>query len=83
MIVVEDLKCDSYNPSSKNTLAMLMILPRYASLLMIYLRWLQESLSGLGADELLHLAMAFMNSSFENGGHSLNDLLEISSRILT
>ena len=82
-IVIEDLKYDSHKPSSKHALAILIIFPRHASLLMIYLRWLQDSLSGSGADKLLHLLMAFVNSPFENGGYSSDGLSEISSEIST
>ena len=83
IIIIEDLKCDSHQPILKHALAIFMILPRQTSLLIINLRWHQESLSGPGADKLLQLAMVFMNTFLEKGGHSLADLSWISSRILT
>ena len=82
MIIVDDLKYASHKPSSKHMLAILIILPRHALLLMIYLRWDYNSLLDPGADELLHLVMAFINSSLENGGHSFRALSENSLRIL-
>jgi len=48
---------------------------------MIHLRWHYKSLSGLGADELLYLAIAFKNSSLKKGGHSFIAISEISLRI--
>ena len=81
MIVIDNLKCDSQDSSSKHTLVIFMILPRQASLLMMHLKWPHESLSGPGADELLHLIIAFKNSSLKKEGHSSRDLLGISSRI--
>ena len=81
-IVVDDLKCNGHQPISKHVLAIFMILPRQTLLLIINLRWDQESLSGSGANKLLHLAMAFVNYSLEKGSHSLADLSWTSSRIL-
>ena len=83
MIVNEDLKCDSYNPNIKHASVILMIFSRHTSSLMIYLKWLYESLSGLGVDKLLHLAMDLMNSSFEKDGQHLDGLSGISSKMLT
>ena len=37
-IVVDDLKCDSHKPSSKQALAIFMILLKYTLLLMMHLR---------------------------------------------
>ena len=70
------------NPNSKHTSAILMILPRQASLLIIHLRWHHEILLGPGADKLLYLVMAFKNSSLEKEDHSSIAISEISSRIL-
>jgi len=53
-IVIEDLKCDGYQPISKHVLAIFMILPRQTLLLIINLRWHQESLLGPRTDKLLH-----------------------------
>jgi len=83
MIVIEDLKYNSYNPNPKHMLATLMIFSRHTSSLTIYLRWLYESLSGLGADELLYLAMDLVNSSFKRDGHPLDGLSGIFSKIST
>ena len=47
---------------------------------MISLRYLQDNLSGLGVESLLHLSIAERNSSLEKGGHSVQDLSGISSR---
>ena len=81
MIIMNDLKYDGQKPSSKQALAMLIILPRYTSLLIMYLRWPYKSLSGSGTDELLYLAIAFINSSLKKRGHSSGALSGISSRI--
>ena len=82
MIVVDDLKCAGHESSSKHILTILMILSRHALLLIMHLRWDHDSLSGPGVNKLLHLAMAFMNSSLENEGYSSRALLGNSSRIL-
>jgi len=81
-IIVDNLKYNGYEPSSKQALAIFMILLRYASLLIIHLRWHHMSLSGPEVDELLYLVMVFKNSFLEKGGHSSRALLEISWRIL-
>jgi len=81
MIVVDDLKCTGHKPSSKNALAILMILPKHALLLIMHLRWDYNSLLGPGVDDLLHLVMAFMNSSLKNRGHSSRALSGNSLRI--
>ena len=52
MIIVDDLKYAGYESSSKHMLAILMILPRHALLLIIHLRWDYNSLSGPGADDV-------------------------------
>ena len=82
MIIVDDLKYAGYESSSKHILAILMILLRYALLLIMHLRWDYNSLSGPGADELLHLVVAFMNSFLENEGYSSKALSGNSLRIL-
>ena len=83
MIVVEYLKCNGHNSNSKQVLAILMIFLRHALSLMIHLRWLYESLSGLGADNLLYLVIDLVNSSFKKDGHLLDGLSGISSKIST
>ena len=62
--------------------AILIKLERQTSCLRMVLRCCYMSLSGLGADELLHLIKAHLNSSFENGTHAKIALHPISSRIL-
>ena len=46
---------------------MLMMWDRHTSCLRMVLRCCHISLSGLGAEELLHLINAHQNSSFKNG----------------
>jgi len=46
------------------------------------LRSLHEILSGPGADKLLHLLIALLNSSFEKGAYSETGFDGISSKIL-
>ena len=81
MIVDEDLKCNSHDSNSKYILVILMIFSRHTSSLMIHLRWLYESLSGPGVNELLHLVMDLMNSSFKKDSQYSDGLSEISSKI--
>jgi len=45
------------------------------------LRNLHKILSSLGADELLYLLIALLNSSFEKGIHSATGLDRISSKM--
>ena len=47
-------------------LAILIMFFKHNLSLSMYLRWLHKSLSGLGVDELLHLAIVLVNSSSEN-----------------
>ena len=78
MIVVDILKWDGQWPKSIQALALAMSLVMYSSLLIILLIWLQVSLSRLGANKLLHLSIALISSSLENGVHTLATLLGIS-----
>jgi len=48
-------------------LAMLMMVLKQSASLTIALRWLHNNLSGPSVEELLHLAIAFLNSFLENG----------------
>ena len=49
--------------------AILMMLTRYSSCLMMYFKWCQVNLLEPGADESLHLLIAYLNSSLEKGYH--------------
>jgi len=49
--------------------AMLMMLDRQLSSLMMIFKWCHINLSEPGADELLHLLIADLNSVLENGLH--------------
>ena len=66
MIVVKVLKWLGQYPTSIHALAILMIFLKHNLSLKIHLRCLYDSLLGLGADELLYLAIALMNSSSKN-----------------
>ena len=61
-----NLKCKGQKPKSKHEFTMLTKFFKHVLSLRICLRWLHKSLSGLGAEELLHLAIVMMNSSSEN-----------------
>jgi len=54
-------------PKLMHTSTMLMMWDRHTSCLRMVLRCRHISLSGLDAEELLHLINAHLNSSFENG----------------
>jgi len=69
IIVVEILKWEDQKPKLKHEFTILIKLYKHILFLRICLRWLQEILSGLGAEELLHLVIAIMNSSSENPFH--------------
>ena len=60
---------------------MQIMIPRHSSSLRIILRWLHNSLSGSGAEALLQLAIAILNSFFENKGQGEVGFSDISSRI--
>jgi len=66
-----------------HALAILIILLRQSSSLRIILRWLYNSLSGPGVEELLQLVIALLNSTLENKAYKEDDLSTILSRILT
>ena len=63
-------------------LAILMTLTRQSSCLRMALRWHYISLSGPGNDELLHLIIAYLNSSLEKELQAEVTLHLISLRIL-
>ena len=79
MIDVNILKCNSQYSNLIHILAMLINLLRHSKSLMISLRCLQDNLSGLGVELLLHLYIAEKNFLFKKGGHSVRALCEISS----
>ena len=83
MTVVDLLKCNGQYPSSIQVLVILIMIPRHSLSLRIILRWLHDNLSGLGTEVLLQLAIAILNSSFENKGQGKVSFLGISLRILT
>ena len=70
MIVIEFLKWLGQYPVSKHTLVIAMIFFKHALFLIIHLRQLHKSLSGPGADVLLHLTIAPVNSSLANDVHN-------------
>ena len=63
--------------------AMLMILVRQMFCLRMVLRCRHISLSGLDADKLLYLFIAYLNSFLENSFHRDITLLSISLRTLS
>ena len=82
-IVVEILKWEGQKPRLKHEFTILIMLCKYILSLRICLRWLQESLSGPGAEELLHLVIVIMNSSSENPFHWVVEKADISSSTLS
>ena len=62
--------------------AMLIMLERQLSCLRMVLRYHHISLSGPGADELLHLIIAYLNTSIENSSYMVVVLNLISLRTL-
>jgi len=62
-----------------------MILTRHAKFLVITLRYLQDNLSDLEVESLLHLLIDIKNSSFKKDGHLVAILSDISSsnKVLT
>ena len=69
MIVVDLLKYFGQCPRSMQALAMSIILDKQLSFLIISFKWHHDSLSGPGAEELLYLLIADLNSNLENGFH--------------
>ena len=78
--VVDFLKWESQNTWSIHMLAMLMMVLKQSASLTIALRWLHNNLSGPSVEELLHLAIAFLNSFLENGVYVERGLSVISWR---
>jgi len=81
IIDVNVLKCKDQCPKLIQALAILITELKHISSLIICLSIFYEILSGPGADELLHLLMAFLNSSLENGFYSETGFKGISSNI--
>ena len=77
MIDDDDLKYDGQCPKSMHILAILMKLFEYSVLLTTALRCFYEILSGPRADELLHLSIALVNSSFEKRAMLTTVLIEV------
>ena len=64
MIVdVDDLKCEGQYPRLMQALAMLIIEIKQSLSLIIHFMIFYKILSGLEADELLYLLMAFLNTT--------------------
>ena len=81
IIDIDVLKCKDQCLKLIQALAMLIIKFKHISSLIICLRNFHKILLGLGADELLHLLIASLNSSFEKGFHLETSFKEISSKI--
>ena len=65
-----------------HALAMLMMLVKHSSCLIMIFRCLHESLSGPGAEESLHFAITCLSSSLEKGAYWAISLWTILLRIL-
>ena len=78
--LVEVLKWVGQCPNSIQVLVMSMNLPIQSSSLIIDLIWLYVSLSGPGANELLHFSIGLIILFLENNFHSIVGLSGISSR---
>jgi len=79
MINDNDLKYKGQSPKSIHVLAILMKFLRHNILLTVILRCFQDNLSSLGVNELLYLAIKFLNSSSKKGVYFIIDLSGISS----
>jgi len=69
-IVIKILKWLGQCSNSIQALAIAMILSRHVLSLIIRFKWPHNSLSGLGANELLHFTMALVNSSSKKDDHN-------------
>jgi len=72
MIIVDDHSGQC--PKLIHALATLIMLDKHSSCLMMNFRYCHESLSGPGAEELLHFVIACLSSSLENGAQRVIDL---------
>jgi len=77
MMVDEILKYSGQCPRLMQASAMLTILVRHESSLMINFKWCQVNLSGPSANESLHLLIANLNSLLENGDQFWEGLFSI------
>jgi len=77
----EDLKYDGQCPRSMHALAILTIFFKQSISLTTALRYFHETLSGPGADKLLYLSIALVNSSFEKEGQVDGGFDGISSKM--
>ena len=69
IMVIDVLKWVGQCSISRQAFAMLTMFFKHDLSLMICLRCLYSSLSGLGIDELLYLLIALVNSFYEKGYH--------------
>jgi len=82
IIMDKTLKYFGQYPKLMHESAMLIMLARQVSWLMMNFKWRHISLSGPSADTLLHLLIADLNSSLENGLHRWEGLCSTSLRML-
>ena len=83
IITVDDLlKWFGQYPKSIQVFAIFMMLLMQILSFRMILRWLHDSLSSPGVEELLQLPSVILNSSFENRAQVDTYLLPISSRML-
>ena len=82
MTVDDILKWDGQWSKSIHVLAISISLIMHSSFLTIFLRCLQDNLSGLEVRELLYFSMALMSSSFEKRTYFIISILKISSNRL-
>ena len=80
--VVETLKYLGQYPKLMQASAMLMILDKHSSFLVISFQWRHVILSGPGAEESTHLLMADINSNLEKGGQVWRGLHSTSFKTL-
>ena len=80
IMVVKVLKWDDQWPRLIHMSAMSISLLKHSLFLTIFLRCLQDNLSGPGVEELLHLLMALISSAFEKEAQLITSLSSISSK---
>ena len=81
-IVVDTLKYFGQWPNSMQVSAMLIILDRQSSFVIMIFQWCHISLSGPGEDESLYLLIADLNSYLENGFYPWDGLCATLLRML-
>ena len=81
--IVDLLKCEGQYSTLIYVLVMLTIKLRQSLSLRIIFKWLHDNLLEPGANELLQLDKASLNSSFKKVGHGEMGLSVISLRIST